>query len=281
VCLLARASWQPGAREASPALVLVHGLAGSDQATHAVAAARHAWARGWHVWRMNMRGAGDSETICARLYNAGLDTDLLAIVREAARHTPRVAVAGFSLGAGLTLLTAGRRAAELPAELRALAAVSPPLDLAACADALDQRVNRLYTMNFLVDLCRSYRSRQRRLPDLYAAGLERGLRSIREYDDVITARYGGFQGAADYYAQSSAGPHVARLDRPTLLLAAEDDPMIPAQSITRWALPASGCVHREILPTGGHVGFVAPTRAPGCFWAAERVVDFLEEAVSA
>jgi predicted alpha/beta-fold hydrolase len=281
VRLLVRASWQPGPREARPLVVLVHGLSGCDQSTHAVAAARHAWARGWHVWRMNMRGAGDSEEVCARLYNAGLDVDLLAVLREAGRQTPRVTVAGFSLGAGLTVLTAGRRAADLPAEVRAVAAVSPPLDLAACADALDRPVNRLYTANFLVDLCRAYRSRQRRLPELYRAGLERGLRTIRQYDDVITAPYGGYRDAADYYGQSSAGPYVSRLDRPTLLLAAEDDPMIPAESITRWPLPESGCVLREVLATGGHVGFVAPTAAPGRFWAAERVMDFLEGAVSA
>jgi predicted alpha/beta-fold hydrolase len=51
--------------------------------------------------------------------------------------------------------------------------------------------------------------------------------------------------------------------------------MIPSESITRWPLPANGNVTREMLPTGGHVGFFAPSRAPGRFWAADRVVDFL------
>jgi predicted alpha/beta-fold hydrolase len=275
VRLLVRASWQPGAIDARPALVLVHGLSGCDESTHAVATAMHAWSRGWHVLRMNMRGAGDSEALCARLYNAGLDVDLLAVLREVARRVPRVAVAGFSLGAGLTLLTAGRRVSQLPREVRAVAGVSPPLDLEACADALDRPLNRAYTMNFLSDLCASYRSRQRRLPELYRAGLERGLKTIRAYDDVITAPYAGFRDAAHYYAESSAGPHLAAVDRPALVLAAADDPMIPIESLTRW--PVSPHVRREILPTGGHVGFVAPTRAPGRFWAAERVLDFFED----
>src|SRR4051812_9165979 len=127
VRLLVRASWQPGPADERPALVLVHGLAGCDQATHAVATAELAWARGFHVLRMNMRGAGDGAAICARLYNAGLDTDMLAVLRMAAARTSRVAACGFSLGAGLLLLTAGRLAAELPREVRAIAAVSPPL----------------------------------------------------------------------------------------------------------------------------------------------------------
>jgi predicted alpha/beta-fold hydrolase len=31
--------------------------------------------------------------------------------------------------------------------------------------------------------------------------------------------------------------------------------------------------------TGGHVGFVAPTCAPGRFWAAERLMAFVSEAI--
>jgi len=279
VRLLVRASWQDGPLADHPAVVLVHGLAGDDRATHAVSTGELAFARGWHVLRMNMRGAGDSEALCARLYNAGLDTDLLAVLQAVAARVPRVCAVGFSLGASLVLLAAGRRAAELPREVAVVAGVSPPLDLAVCADTIDRPANHLYASTFLRELRRSYQSRQRRLPDLYRLGHERGLRTIRAYDDAITAHYGGYRDAADYYACSSAGAYVARIDRPALILAAEDDPMIPIESITRWPLPPSGVVRREILPTGGHVGFVAPTQSRGRFWAGERVMDFLEEAL--
>jgi predicted alpha/beta-fold hydrolase len=50
--------------------------------------------------------------------------------------------------------------------------------------------------------------------------------------------------------------------------------MIPVASIERW--PLSPAVTREITPTGGHVGFVAPSRAPGWFWAADRALAFVE-----
>jgi predicted alpha/beta-fold hydrolase len=60
-----------------------------------------------------------------------------------------------------------------------------------------------------------------------------------------------------------------------LILAAQDDPLIPGESVARWPLPAAGNVVREMLPTGGHVGFAAPTIAPGRFWAAERAMAFL------
>jgi predicted alpha/beta-fold hydrolase len=205
VRLLARVSWQDGARAARPAVVIVHGLGGCDAAGYVVSTARLARARGWHVARMNMRGAGDGEALCPRLYNAGLDGDLLAVLAAMARHTPTLAVVGFSLGANLALLALARGGDRVPAGLAAAVAVSPPLDLAACADALA---------------------------------------------------------------------------RPALVLAAHDDPMVPGESVARWPLPASGLVQREMTATGGHVGFVAPTGAPGRFWAAERALAFLTGALN-
>jgi hypothetical protein len=123
----------------------------------------------------------------------------------------------------------------------------------------------------------AYRRLQLRSPTLYAPGRELGLRTVLEYDEAITAPYGGYSSAADYYSRSSAGPRLVALTHPALLLSAADDPMVPAESNARWALPASRRVLREVWPTGGHVGFVAPTAAPGHFWAAERVVSFAED----
>ena len=274
VRLLLRVTWQPGRHEDHPALVIVHGLGGDDASSYAVSMGRYAYAAGWHVARVNMRGSGDGEALCPLLYNAGLDTDLLAVVDEIARRVARVAVVGFSLGANLALLMLGRRRAALPHGLAAVAAVSPPVDLAACADAIDVRANHLYQLRFMRMLRAAYRRRSAVRPDLFPAGLERGLRTVREFDDRITAPFGGYDSAAQYYEQSSAGPWLAGIDRPTLVLAAADDPMIPVASVERW--PLSPAVTREISPTGGHVGFVAPSRAPGWFWAADRALAFVE-----
>jgi predicted alpha/beta-fold hydrolase len=274
VRLLLRVSWQPGLHAEHPALVVVHGLGGSDASSYAVSLGRHAYAHGWHVVRMNMRGCGGGEALCPLLYNAGLDTDLLAVVDEIARRVGRVAVAGFSLGANLALLTLGRCRGALPSGLTGAAAISPPVDLAACADAIEAPVNRLYQHRFIRMLAEGYGRRHAARPDLFPAGLERGLRTVREFDERITAPFGGYASAADYYARASAGPWLASIDRPTLVLSAHDDPMIPSASIERCTLSPS--VRLELTATGGHVGFVGPTRAPGWFWAAERVMRFLE-----
>jgi hypothetical protein len=274
VRLLLRATWQPGPREERPALVIVHGLGGSDRSSYIVSTGLLAHARGWHVVRMNMRGSGDGEALCPLLYNAGLDRDLLAAVAAVDAVTPRVAVIGYSLGGNLALLMLGRRRAEVPASLLAVAAVSAPVDLATCAAALESPGNGVYQRYFMRMLGEAYRRRHAARPDLFSAGRELGLRTVREYDDRITAPFGDYESAAHYYASSSAGPWLAAIDRPALLLAAADDPMIPRDSVERW--PCSPSVTREIAHTGGHVGFVARSQAPGWFWAPERALSFLE-----
>jgi predicted alpha/beta-fold hydrolase len=273
--LLCYASWQPGPRAAHPALVLVHGLGGHANAGYMFSMGRLAYERGYHVVRMNLRGAGESEELCPRLYNAGLSSDVSAVLNLVARTVPRVALTGFSLGGNLALLAASRDAALMPAQLFAVAAICTPFDLAACARCIDGPGNGFYLYQFMSNLRAAYGRRQRLLSEAYEVGLERRLRTIHEYDDVITARYGGFRDVHDYYARSSSGPYLHALARPTLLLSAADDPLIPPASLAHWPL-APGVV-RELWPTGGHVGFVAKSDAPGSFWAADRVLAFFDD----
>ncbi len=274
--LLLRASWQPGDRAARPAVLLVHGLGGWDLAAYGLATGALAYAMGWHVVRMNMRGAGDSARVYAGLYNAGLDLDLVAAMAAVAAHTPRIGVIGFSLGANLALLAVGRSGALVPpggGERRGRVAAARPRRLRRPA-GVGRPTGPTRPTSCATSATRIATARALR-PDLYEAGGEMRPRTLREWDQMITAPHGGYVSGEEYYERSSSGPHVAAIRHPTLLLAAEDDPLIPGESVTKWPLPASGVVVREMLPTGGHVGFVAPTHAPGRFWAAERAMAFL------
>jgi predicted alpha/beta-fold hydrolase len=276
IALLARVSWQPGRRDDSPLLLLLHGLEGNDRSTYLLSTGELAYRLGWHVMRLNWRGCGGSEHLTQRIYNAGVVEDLVAVLgwlteREA---VTRLAVVGFSLGGNLALLLAGRQPQDLPPALRALVGVSAPLDLRACSLALEQRENWFYRHYFVYQLKRAYRRRSRLNPKLNPPGRERGARTVRAYDDAVVAPAFGFADAFDYYARASAGPHLGGVAVPTLILTAQDDPMIPAASLRPFAARVNGNVNFELAETGGHCGFVAPSTAPGSFWAADRVLSF-------
>ena len=65
------------------------------------------------------------------------------------------------------------------------------------------------------------------------------MRSIREFDDKIVARYWDFRDADDYYYRAASARVVDRIAVPTLILCAQDDPFIRLLPETRAKLLAN------------------------------------------
>ena len=110
-----------------------------------------------------------------------------------------------------------------------------------------------------------------RITDMLVIGAEKG--GDEAFDDIVTAHYGGYSDAEDYYRSVSTGPRLEEIDRATLVLGTDNDPFIPRESIAHW--PHSEHVRVEIAEGAGHVGFIVAARAPRYFWAADRMIDFL------
>ena len=64
----------------------------------------------------------------------------------------KLALVGFSMGGNLVLKLLGEWGAQAPLQIKAGIGVSPAMDLAASADALHDRVNRIYEWRFLLGL---------------------------------------------------------------------------------------------------------------------------------
>src|SRR2546425_12213195 len=89
----------------------------------------------------------------------------------------------------------------------------------------------------------------------------------------------GFADEHDYWVRASSGPYLRRIHRPTLLISALDDPLVPPDALPDPAkLPP--WVRAEFTERGGHAGFVDgwPWRAGS--WAERRALDFLSEALA-
>lgn len=275
VQLLCHCHWQAERRQAAT-LVLLHGLEGSSDGQYILGTADKAWAAGMSVVRMNMRNCGGTEHLGPTLYHSGLSADLGTVVEELIRvdKLERIFLAGFSMGGNITLKLAGEWGGEAPAEVRALAAVSPAMDLAACADALHRPANRLYEWNFLWGLKRRLRTKARLFPGRYETRGLRRLGSVRAFDDQVTARYCGFTGADDYYARSSAARVVERIARPTLILHSLDDPFVPLTAETRATALANPHIRLVETSGGGHCAFLAPANGYDGRWAERELVRF-------
>lgn len=262
----------------APLLVALHGLEGDSSAHYVRGLLAQARRRGWRGLALNFRGCSGDMNRLVRSYHSGETSDLDELVRRVRREADRVVIAGASLGGNVLVKWLGEQGDAAPREIRAAAALSVPFDLALCAQTLDSRGfwRWVYRTRFLRSLKRKSIEKLAKFPG--AADLERvrRARTLREFDDALTARVHGFAGADDYYAQSSSARFVERVRVPLLLLSAEDDPFIPGRCIPRVTNPA---VTLEVWPRGGHLGFVeGPFWAPK-FYAERRAVEFLAQHV--
>ncbi len=274
--ILAHCRWQHD-KESRPTVLLVHGLEGSSVSAYMLGTARKAFRAGFNVVRMNVRNCGDTEHLTPTLYHSGMSGDVLSVVRELAERDrlKQIFLAGFSLGGNLVLKLAGEAGDEVPEEIAGVAAVSPSIDLTACADAIERPSNSLYRWSFVRALRRRVRRKAERFPHLYDATNVRHVRSVREFDELYTAPHAGFRDAADYYERSSALQFIERICIPTLILHAQDDPFIPFESFTHPAIANNPNLILLAPRAGGHVAFVSRRRSgEDRFWAENRVVEF-------
>jgi uncharacterized protein len=279
--VLCHCHWQPEeVRATRPTAIIVHGLEGSSDSQYVVGNSNKLWRAGCNVVRMNMRNCGDTEALSPTLYHSGLSNDVLAVMNFCVeRYELRsMSLIGYSMGGNLVLKLAGELGTAAPATLRSVIGVSPAVDLQPSADALHLRQNRLYEMKFLHNLLRRFRRKAVLFPRAYDRNRATGIRSLREFDDRITALYSGFTSADDYYYRAAAARVLDRIAVPTLVLHALDDPFIRFTGETRDKIKANPSITLMESKHGGHCAFLAqPDEALGYdgYWAEHTLLRFL------
>jgi predicted alpha/beta-fold hydrolase len=267
--------WQQDQNPRRLAVVLVHGLEGSSDSRYIQGLAARAWNAGCHVVRMNMRNCGDSDALTPTLYHSGLSGDVGTVVDHYAERfgLERVALVGYSMGGNLVMKLAGEWGSRAP--ICSVAAVCPAVDLAAGSDALHEPANRLYEWHFLRRLMRRYRRKASLFPDIYQKSGLGPIRSLRDFDDKIVARYCGFKDASDYYYRAASARVVDRITVPTLVLLALDDPFIRLTPETRAKLLANPNIHLVETAHGGHCAYLCNERGDDIHWAESTIVRYL------
>jgi uncharacterized protein len=267
--------WQDDPRM-HPTLVVLHGLEGSSDSAYMLGCAEKATVAGFNVVRLNQRNCGGTEHLTPTLYHSGRSGDLRAVVLELIERDrlPEIFFAGYSMGGNLVLKMAGEFGDAAPKELRGIVAVAPCFDLAACADALGQTRNFVYNAHFVRRLKTRMRRKARMFAGIYSTdGLDR-IGSVRDFDEMITARFCGFAGADDYYAKSSAMHVLAAIWVPTLILTAQDDPFVPYSTFEREAIRQNPNIRLVAPLHGGHCAFISQEGGEERFWSEARVVEF-------
>jgi predicted alpha/beta-fold hydrolase len=249
------------------AVHLFHGMAGSTEGHYMRRAAARFHALGHAVLATNHRGAGEGRGWSRDFYHGGSTADMAAAIVFGRKRFPRhihVAI-GFSISASILLLLMGRDAARGVPD-RAIA-VNPPVDLETCSRRMTTGFNRAYDKYFLNQIRREFQARPRMAP-------LRATATSRVFDAVYTASMAGFEDRDEYYTQCSCGPHLGRIQVPTVILTSEDDPFAPAKDLYR--LPLAPAVHLHAERFGGHMGYLTQN-LPDRRWLDYALEHYVEQ----
>jgi predicted alpha/beta-fold hydrolase len=275
---LHRLSAAPGA----PRVLLLHGLEGTVRSHYAQGLLNEAARRGWGADLLIFRSCGSEPNRTRRFYHSGETTDTAYVLDRISREYPTspLAIAGVSLGGNVLLKFLGERGKDLPPQLRAAAAISVPFDLSRSSKRINRGFSRFYQQFFLNSLRRKAQEKAGRFPDLAPAHKISGLRTLEDFDNLITGPLHGFRDAEDYYQRSSSLPWLEHIRLQTLLLSAVDDPMLPLEVLdeVRDVARRTPNLRLEFVEKGGHAGFIAGSWPWRPFYYAEyRVGEFFAE----
>jgi uncharacterized protein len=271
-----------GAQLAVPCrtVLLVHGVGGAASSSYVRRAANAFYALGYQVARLELRGAGESGGAIPDLYHMGLTDDLEQALHTLAARADvgELYLVGFSGGGSLSLRMLALRQTELAVKLVKVAALSPPLRLGEVRANVERKRCLPYHMHVLRGLHRSARRFVLRQPQRAPFGLLDIAKSIhvRAFDANITVPMHGFASVDSYDDECSVLSSVGAIRTPTLVVHAEDDPMVPVRALLEASF--APCVDVRISKQGGHLGWAGSARELESTWAIRQVQEFFARA---
>jgi len=246
------AAGRPAAREL---VILLHGWEGSADSLHVLSLGSQLFDLGCDVFRLNFRDHGPSHHLNEGIFHSCRLDEVIGAVRCIQHERPqqRLTLAGFSLGGNFALRVAARGPAAGIRLERALA-ICPVLRPHSTMDVLE-RGWFIYRRYFIAKWKRSLQLKQRCFPGRYDFGPLLAERSIRSMTRVLVERYSEFPDLDAYLdGYSLTGDVLARMEVPSHLLYALDDPIIPARDIH--LLARTPALHLMPMALGGHCGFM-------------------------
>lgn len=269
-------NWRPGMR----IMLMVHGTTGCYQSTYMQRMCRRLVKKGYLILRLNLRFCGPGRGLARRPYHAGLSDDPRYVLEWIKSHYPNSPVTqiGFSLGGNLTLKMAGEDGSRPSGNLDSVIAVSPPIDLAAASQRLSQKDNRIFEKTFLSYLLHDVKLMQELYPEIGTIEFPKDL-TIRKFDEIYSAPAAGFSNVERFYKKSSAIHYIPEIKVPTLILSAQDDPVVDSSAIAN--VPHSNNLDILLTEHGGHVGFLGwGTTYDEVRWSDQAVARWLEDTLA-
>ncbi len=260
-----------------PTLIISHGLEGSSRRHYVLGFTKKAIQDGFDVLAWNYRSCSGEMNRSKRFYHSGASDDLEEMIQLlTSRGAQDIYLAGFSLGGNLTLKWLGEKGENPPKGIRKAVVFSVPLHLSSSSQTLAKLENWMYTNRFLNTLVAKVQQKAQQFPGLIAEEKLSSIKTLWDFDEIVTGPLHGFEGAEDYYQQSSSIFYLPAIKVPVLIVNAANDPFLSAQCFPKELVASLENVFLEVPKEGGHCGFY-PRNYKDFLWSEIRGMKWLSE----
>ncbi|MES2503851.1 MAG: alpha/beta fold hydrolase [Myxococcota bacterium] len=254
--------------------ILTHGLEGHSGHSYMLGMAKALNQQGISALAWNLRGCSGEPNRKQHFYNGGQTEDLATVVSHVEDKFDEIYLVGFSLGGNLTLKYLGEQGKKLCPKIKSAVAFSVPVDFQSCATQVTARQNWIYFRKFMRTIEQKISAKSARVKLPVSLDRLKSVTSFKELDDWFTAPLFGLQNAEQLWKQSSCLEYLDQIGVPTLMVTAQDDPMLGPSCYPTEIASENPFLYLEMPQYGGHVGFVAFNRK-GEYWSEARAIEFI------
>lgn len=252
-------------------VVLLHGLEGSVNSHYIQTILDGIVDSGWRVVLMHFRTCSGRLNRLSRSYHAGDIGDFDFLLQTIRTRFPEASLSavGFSIGGNVLLHYLVTHTKSI---LRSAIAISVPFEMKICANYLSPfyEWTLLHTMKEKTTL---------KIKNGYEMPV--GINDLKkidnfyQFDDAITAPLHGFNNVNDYYEKVSIRSRLRKINHPTLIIHAMDDPLVAPECVPERS-ELSTTTYLELQKQGGHVGFIQGKPWHRENWLMSHIVEFLK-----
>jgi len=238
----------------------------------------HLRAGGFQAVTLNYRGTAGLQLTSPRLGCADSWTDINQVVDHILKKHPNAMLfgMGFSMGAGMLMRYLGMEGDRC--RLRAGVALAGPTDYPAMSRYIESTwkkrlVNWIMVNGVKLFMMRSF------FTSPYCKDLSRrdilAAKNLRELEEASICKLHGYADSADYYKSNDPLPVLGQISVPTLVVNAEDDPVVGISTLARDELSKNSRIYTVVTKRGGHIGWGSGGLGASA-WTDDMAVDFFQ-----
>lgn len=256
-------------------VLLAHGLEGNSDRHYMKGMAKKFAQEKWDILAWNCRSCSGEMNRKVRLYNHGEINDIHEVILHAlkTKSYEKVVLIGFSMGGNIIMKYLGVHGNEVPDALFKAIAYSAPCDLVTSVVLLDQPQSRFYKNRFLKKLKPKIKYKAQQHPGIIDFDNFSKITQWKDFDNFFTAPLNNYENADDFYQQGSALNFMPGIRIPTLLVNAQNDPILTPKCSPLSLCKSHDYIYLETPKEGGHVGFMTSSGKQA--WSEQRAMEFV------